>query len=86
MEATIIVSILMYLFSTAAYMAYFFLQKKRLQQAGYFLLLGGFIFHTAAIAIDAVRQGHIPATNMRETLTFAGWVLSGLFILFYYLY
>jgi cytochrome c-type biogenesis protein CcsB len=86
MEAAILVSILMYLFSTAAYLAYFFLQKKHLQKAGYFLLLSGFFFHTAAIAIDAVRQGHIPATNMRETLTFAGWAVAGLFILLNYRY
>jgi cytochrome c-type biogenesis protein CcsB len=86
METAIIVCILFYLFSTAAYMAYFFLQKKKLQAAGFLLLLGGFFFHTAAIGADAIRQGHIPVTNMRETLTFAGWAIAGLFILLNYRY
>jgi cytochrome c-type biogenesis protein CcsB len=86
MEAAIIVCILLYLFSTAAYMAYFFLQKKKLQQVGYFLLLGGLLFHTAAIGLDAVRKGYIPVSNMRETLTFCGWAMAGLFILLHYRY
>jgi len=81
METAIIVSILLYLFSTGAYIAYFFLQRKRLQQAGFILLLGGFVFHTAALGLDFARQGHFPATNMRETLSFAGWAIAGVFIL-----
>ncbi|MCK7505809.1 MAG: hypothetical protein MZV70_18150 [Desulfobacterales bacterium] len=47
MEAAIIISILLYLFSAAGYLAYFLLQKNDLQRAGFFLLLGGFVFHTA---------------------------------------
>lgn len=81
METAIIASILLYLFSTGAYIAYFFLQRKRLQQAGFILLLGGFVFHTAALGLDFARQGHFPATNMRETLSFAGWAIAGVFIL-----
>jgi cytochrome c-type biogenesis protein CcsB len=86
MEAAIIVSILLYLFSTGAYLAYFFLQRKKLQQAGFILLLGGFVFHTAALGLDFARQGHFPATNMRETLSFAGWAIAGVFILLSYRY
>jgi cytochrome c-type biogenesis protein CcsB len=86
MEAAIVVSILLYLFSTGAYLAYFFLQRKKLQQAGFILLLGGLVFHTAALGLDFVRQGHFPATNMRETLSFAGWAIAGVFILLSYRY
>jgi cytochrome c-type biogenesis protein CcsB len=86
MEAAIIVSILLYLFSTGAYLAYFFLQRQKLQQAGFILLLSGFVFHTAALGLDFVHLGHLPATNMRETLFFAGWAIAGVFILLNYRY
>ena len=43
MEAALIVSILLYLLSAAGYLAYFFLQKKYLHQAGFIVLVGGFI-------------------------------------------
>ncbi len=86
MEAAVVISILLYLFSTGAYLAYFLLQRKKLQQAGFVLLLGGFAFHTAALGLDCVRLGHFPATNMRETLSFAGWAIAGAFILLSYRY
>jgi len=86
MEAALIVSILLYLLSAAGYLAYFFLQKKHLQQAGFIVLVGGFIFHSAALVLDYHQQGHIPVTNMRETLSLAGWAIAGVFILLNYRY
>lgn len=86
MEAALIVSILLYLLSAAGYLAYFFLQKKHLQQTGFIVLVGGFIFHSAALVLDYYQQGHIPVTNMRETLSLAGWAIAGVFILLNYRY
>ena len=86
MEAAIIFSILLYLTSAAGYLAYFFIQKDQLQRAGFIALLGGFICHTASIIFNAVHLGHIPATNMRETLSLAGWAIAGVFILLNYRY
>ena len=59
MEAAIVISILLYLLSAAGYLAYFLLQKNYLQRAGIFALLGGFIFHTAALVLDGVQQGQL---------------------------
>jgi cytochrome c-type biogenesis protein CcsB len=81
MEATIITSILLYLLSAAAYLAYFLLQRDDLQRAGFIVLIGGFIFHTASIGLDYLQQGHIPASNLRENLSLAGWAVAGAFIL-----
>jgi cytochrome c-type biogenesis protein CcsB len=86
MEAALIVSILLYLLSAAGYLAYFFLQKKHLQQAGFIVLVGGFIFHCAALMLDYHQQGHIPVANMRETLSLAGWAIAGVFIVLNYRY
>lgn len=81
MEAAIVVSILAYLTSTAGYITFFFLQKRRLQQVGFAALLAGFAVHTAALVLLAIEQGHFPAANMRETLSIAGWAIAGVFIL-----
>jgi cytochrome c-type biogenesis protein CcsB len=86
MEAALIVSILLYLMSAAGYLAYFFLQKKHLQQAGFIVLMGGFIFHSAALVLHYHQQGHIPVSNMRETLSLAGWAIAGVFVLLNYRY
>jgi cytochrome c-type biogenesis protein CcsB len=66
--------------SAAAYLAYFFMQKNPLQRAGFFLLLAGFVFHTVSIVLDFVHQGHMPVSNLRETLSFSGWTVAGVFL------
>jgi cytochrome c-type biogenesis protein CcsB len=81
MEAAIISSIVLYLLSAAGYLAYFLLQRDYLQRAGFIVLIGGFIFHTASLGLDYLQQGHIPATNMRENLSLVGWAIAGVFIL-----
>jgi cytochrome c-type biogenesis protein CcsB len=81
MEAAVFISILLYLLSAAGYLAYFFLQKSFLQRASFIALLVGFLFHTIALVLDSVQQGHFPAANMRETLSLAGWATAGVFIL-----
>lgn len=86
MEAAIIISILLYLLSAAGYLAYLLLQKNYLQRSGFIVLLGGFVFHTAALVLDYHQQGHIPATNLRGTLSLAGWAVAGVFILLNYRY
>jgi ABC-type transport system involved in cytochrome c biogenesis permease subunit len=86
MDAAILITIVLYMLSTAGYLAYFFLQKRRLQQAGLALLLAGFLSHTAAIAIGYAHKGHIPVSNLPETLSFAGWAVAGAFLVLHYRY
>ena len=80
MEAAIAFSILAYLASTAGYITFFFLQKRRLQQIGFAALLVGFAVHTVGLVLTALAQGHFPAASMRETLSIAGWAIAGVFI------
>ncbi len=79
MESIILVSIVLYLLSSVSYFAYLFLQKDYLQRAGLFLLLIGFLFHTLTIVYGFMRSGHLPVSNMHETLSFAGWAIAGVF-------
>jgi len=81
MEILIILTILFYMLSTAAYFAYLFLQKNYLQQTGYFILMAGFICQTATIIYGFAKTGHVPAGNLHETLSLAGWAIAGVFLI-----
>lgn len=80
MEILLLITVLFYVFSTAGYFAYFFLQKNAMQRLAYFLLLAGFLAHTAGIGDAFVRSGHIPAGNLHETLSLAAWTVTGVFL------
>jgi cytochrome c-type biogenesis protein CcsB len=86
MDAAILFTIVFYMLSTAGYLTYFFLQKSRLQQAGLALLLAGFLSHTASIAMGYAHQGHLPVSNLPETLSFSGWAVAGAFLVLHYRY
>ena len=81
MEILIILTTLFYMLSTAAYIAYLFLQKDRLQKTGYFILMAGFVCHTAALLYSTAKTGHVPAGSLHETLSLAGWAVAGLFLI-----
>jgi cytochrome c-type biogenesis protein CcsB len=80
MEILIILTILFYMFSSAAYCAYLFLQKDVLQRCGYFILAAGFLCHTVTIISRIAGTGHLPVGSLHETLSLAGWAITGLFL------
>jgi cytochrome c-type biogenesis protein CcsB len=80
MEILIILTILLYMLSSAAYCAYLFLQMNILQRIGFFILAAGFIVHTAILVYAIVDTGHLPVANLHETLSLAGWAIAGLFL------
>ena len=81
MEILIILTIVFYMFSSAAYCAYLFLQKNVLQRSGFFILTAGFLCHTAALIYRIAATGHLPIGNLHETLSLAGWSIAGLFLI-----
>ena len=86
MEALNLISIVFYLLSTAGYTGYLFLQKDNLQKLGYFSLLIGFAIHTAAIVTAFVQSGQMPVGNLHQSLSFAGWAVAGVFLVFQFKY
>ena len=84
MEIVIIITIFFYMLSTAGYLAYLFLQKNYLQRAAFYLLMSGFLCHSAIICYGFVKSGHIPINNLRETLFIAGWTVAGVFLIIQY--
>lgn len=84
MEIVTIIFILLYMLSTAGYLTYLFLQKDYLQKTGFFILLSGFLFHTAIIVFKFISTGHFPAQNLQETLMVAGWAIAAVFLIIQY--
>lgn len=84
MNTVIIIIILFYMLSTAGYFAYLVFQKDYLQRAGYYLLLTGFLCHSAAICYEFVKTGDIPVHSLHEILLITGWSIAGVFSVFQY--
>ena len=84
MDILIAVIITFYLLSSMLYLAFLFIQKDHLHKTAFYLLMGGFFFHSIAIGYGFFQISHvlgnIPATNLYETLMLAGWAISGVFI------
>lgn len=76
----------LYSLSTVAYITYLFMQKKTVQRYGMGLLSAGFILHTLFIGYRTFASGHLPVNTLRDTLSFAGWAVAGVFLLFFYRY
>lgn len=70
-----------YLAGSAAYGGYLFAQRERFHRAGYILILTGFIIHSMLVVTAGVISGSIPVQNLHQTLSFAAWVLAGVFVL-----
>ena len=90
MDILIAVIITFYLISSVGNIAFLFIQKDHLQKAAFYVLIGGFFFHSIAIGYGYFQISHVlgqvPATNLYETLLLAGWVISGVFIFLQYKY
>ncbi len=79
-----IIIILLYLLSTAVYIAYFFFQKKMTREGGYSFLLAGFIVHSGMLGYAFIMAGALPASNLSENLSIVAWAVAGVFLLLRY--
>jgi cytochrome c-type biogenesis protein CcsB len=84
MQAAFLATSLLYTTSAAAYVAFLFRQDNRLQRWGRQAILAGFVCHSLMLLTESLRLGHIPAQNLPETLSIAGWSLAGVFLVFQY--
>jgi len=86
MNSLIYAVIAFYLLSTTGYILYLTHQKKQMNLAGFSLLVCGFVVHTIVIASGFISAGYLPVYNLHDTLSFAGWAISGLFVVFQFKY
>lgn len=81
MQLFFVLAILCYLFSSAGYFAFLFLQRNLLQKIAFGLLSAGFACQSVVLVWMAVATGHMPVNNLHETLSVVAWTLSGAFLL-----
>ncbi len=82
MEIIILAIITCYFLGTCAYFAFLILQKDRFYRLGFILMAAGFVFHTGSIFYKAFDSGFFPAHNFHEVMSFAGWAVVGVFLIF----
>ena len=80
MQHLTVLAILFYVLSAAAYFAFLFIQKSYLHRGASAGMTAGFICHTAAIVSVFASTGRMPAGNLHETLSLAGWAVAGVFL------
>jgi len=79
----LIPTIFFYLAGSVAYILFFVYQKEPWYKTAFFSMSAGFLFHTAAV-LYKFKDGMLPVINLRETILFAAWMLSGLFLFLRY--
>ncbi len=70
-----------YLLATGSFIVYLILLKSFFSRLSPLLLLGGFIIHTAALAVHFFQTGYPAVTEFREALSFYSWLMVGAFLL-----
>ena len=68
-------TIFFYSVATLGYLAHLVWVKRHLWKAARFLLVAGFLFHTASIIARYAEAGYTPVTNRFESLSFFSWLL-----------
>ncbi|MBL0712769.1 MAG: c-type cytochrome biogenesis protein CcsB [Desulfosarcina sp.] len=86
MEIGILLTIVFYTASTAAYTVFLLRQKKQYYRGGVMLLSAGFAIHLIMITVGTIRSGHLPVNTLRDTLSFGALAVAGVFLLFQYCY
>ncbi|MDJ0668674.1 MAG: c-type cytochrome biogenesis protein CcsB [Desulfobacterales bacterium] len=86
MEIGILLTIVFYIASTAAYTLFLVRQKQQFYRGGVMLLAVGFTVHLIVIAIGTIQAGHLPVNTLRDTLSFGALAVAGVFLLFQYRY
>ena len=79
-------TLLVYILSTAAYVVYFFSQRKDVRASARSILLGGGILHTFYLVACYLEVGHTPLLNQHEAISFFAWSLTWGYLSFHWRY
>ncbi|MEE9436229.1 MAG: c-type cytochrome biogenesis protein CcsB [Candidatus Adiutricales bacterium] len=75
-----ILTVLLYVLSSAAYLVFIIRQNKQAARGAVWLISAAFALQTLYLVIRSISQGQIPVLNMTEALGFYGWALVGVFL------
>ncbi len=80
------ITLFVYILSTAAYMVYFWSQRKEIRTAARYLLIGAGALHTIYLVARYFEAGHTPLTNHHEAVSFFAWSLTWGYLSFHWRY
>ena len=76
------VTMLLYFAAMAVYFIYIAIKKQKTGNIAWFILLSGFVLHTAALILRGIGAGRLPMTNQYEFATSFAWGLSLVSLIF----
>jgi cytochrome c-type biogenesis protein CcsB len=72
---------LLYLFATGTFILYVLLLKEFYARVSPWILLAGFLLHTAALGGQILHNGFPAVTELREALSVYSWLIVGVYLL-----
>ncbi|NIQ97468.1 MAG: c-type cytochrome biogenesis protein CcsB [Desulfuromonadales bacterium] len=76
------ITLLVYFAATILYLIDILARKEKAGRAARWVLLAGFVVHSASLVTRYVEAGYTPVTNLHESLSFFAWTLVGIYMLF----
>ncbi|HZE20823.1 MAG TPA: hypothetical protein VE082_02125, partial [Desulfobaccales bacterium] len=74
-------TLIAYFGATGLWLAYFLAQRESYYRTGVWVMAGGLVVHTLAIAVAAWNCGCLPAATFGEALLLFDWALVAAFLL-----
>ncbi|MFL6210712.1 MAG: inner membrane protein YpjD [Pyrinomonadaceae bacterium] len=86
MKSLLLVTLITYAVAAIHALLAFVNKRRSAERTALWSLGAGFVLHTAALALDWVRDGHYPLFGLRETFSFLAWTLVIAYGLAFYRY
>ena len=76
------ITLLVYFVATVLFLIDVISRKVELGRYARWVLVGGFAVHCGALVARWIQVGHLPVTNLHESLSFFAWTIVGIYLLF----
>ena len=80
------VTLFFYFLSAFHYLLYLINQRESIGKVCQITTIAGFGFHTLSLIYQMVDLGHVPITNIRESLVFFAWAIVFIYLILEYKY
>ena len=80
------VTLFAYILATAAYMVYFWSQRKEIRTSARTILISGGVLHTVYLIVRYFEAGYTPLTNHHEAVSFFAWSMTWGYLSFHWRY
>lgn len=86
MNGLLLLSLFTAVLALASYGVYFFAQKERLHQIGFFSLVFCFVLLSVEIVLLLKNSGYLPAQHLSDALVIIAWSICAIYLILYALF